>query len=122
MESNTIASVTDLQDIKGKYVFLRAPLNVPIVDQRVTNTFRIQQCIPTITYLCEAGARVILCSHVGKDGTQSIAPVYEVLKEHFTVKLSSQVIGEETTALRNALQDGEVLLLENVRKEEGKGI
>jgi len=110
--------ISEVSDLKGKYVFVRAPLNVPIEDGKVTNAFRINQCIPTLTYLCERGARVILCSHLGKDGSESIAPVFEVLQKQFVITLSPEVTGERTTQLRNFLNDGEVLLLENVRKDE----
>lgn len=110
--------ITEVTDLKGKYVFVRAPLNVPVKEGVVTNTFRINQCIPTITYLCERGARVILCSHIGKDGGESILPVFDVLQKQFVITLSPEVTGEKTTQLRNSLNDGEILLLENVRKDE----
>jgi phosphoglycerate kinase len=117
MEKHKMPLITDVDDLKGKYVFVRSALNVPIADGKVRDQFRIIQSLPTIQYLVEHGARVIVCSHLGKDGTESIAPVFEVLKAHMPVVLSSEVIGQTTTALRNALQDGEVLLLENVRKD-----
>jgi phosphoglycerate kinase len=71
-------------------------------------------------YLLERGARVILCSHLGKDGTESISPVFEELKKHIPLVLSPEVVGSETTALRDGLNNGEALLLENVRKDVGE--
>lgn len=118
MQKNDIKVITQVEDLKGKYVFVRVSLNVPIEDGVVRNAFRITQSLPTITHLSSKGARVILCSHLGKDGKESLAPVFEVLKKHMTVSFSPEVVGEKTTELRNQLQDGEVLLLENVRKDE----
>ncbi len=117
MAKYDLPKITDVTDLRGKFVFVRAALNVPVKDGVVLNQFRIVQGLPTINYLREQGARIILCSHLGKDGTQSLAPVFEVLKEHFPVTFSPEVIGTTTESLRNALQDGEILLLENVRKD-----
>lgn len=118
MAAKSIPEITDVADLKGKYIFLRSPLNVPIQKGVVSNAFRITQSIQTITYLREHKARVIVCSHLGKDGTESIRPVFDVLQSYFPVTLSPEVVGPQTTLLRDGLQDGEVLLLENVRKDE----
>lgn len=118
METSTLPSIGTVADLQGVYVFLRAPLNVPVKDGKVQNTFRIAQSMATISYLCDKGARVILCSHLGKDGSESIKPVFDVLKSQFNITLSPEVTGLKTTVLRDALQDGEVLLLENVRKDD----
>lgn len=117
MPKYDLPKITDVRDLRGKFVFVRAALNVPVKDGVVLNQFRIVQGLPTINYLREQGARIILCSHLGKDGTQSLAPVFEVLKGHFPITFSPEVVGVTTTSLRNALQDGDVLLLENVRKD-----
>lgn len=117
MEKRKLPLITEVSDLKGKYVFVRSALNVPIDDGKVRDQFRIIQSLPTIQYLVEQGARVIVCSHLGKDGKESIAPVYEVLKQHVSVVLSSEVTGLVTAKLKDALSDGEVLLLENVRKD-----
>lgn len=103
-------------DLKGVYVFLRISLNVPIEEGRVTNTFRITQGLSTVNYLIQRGARVILASHLG-DERASLAPVHAVLAKHLHITLSPEVTGEHTTFLRDTLRDGEVLLLENLRKD-----
>lgn len=117
MQKRDIATVRDAGDLRGKYVFLRASLNVPVKDGKVQNEFRITQGLATLEYLQSAGARTIVCSHLGKDGEASLAPVYETLQKYMSLSFSSEVTGPTTTAMRNALQDGEVLLLENVRKD-----
>jgi phosphoglycerate kinase len=104
------------KDLKGVYVFLRISLNVPIEEGRVTNTFRITQGLSTVNYLVQRGARVILASHLG-DQSASLAPVHAVLAKHLHITLSPEVTGEQTTFLRDTLHDGEVLLLENLRRD-----
>lgn len=117
MEKNSLPSIADLQDLEGKYVFLRTSLNVPIKDGKVSNDFRIIQSLPTIKLLIEKGAKVILCSHLGRGADESIAPVVEVLLKHIPVVFSSEVTGPMSTQKRNELQNGQVLLLENVRRD-----
>lgn len=120
MEKHSIPSIETVTDLKGKFVFLRASLNVPVENGVVQNQFRILHSLQTLKFLIENGAKVILCSHLGKDGSESLAPVYEVLKQHVPIVFSPEVVGSQTTLLRNELQDGEVLLLENVRKHDGE--
>jgi phosphoglycerate kinase len=115
---HNVPSIADRTDLRGKYVLVRSSLNVPMDGGVVRNTFRIEQALPTIDFLRKEGARVILVSHIGKDGTESLSGVARVLSEHFTVTLSPEVTGEKTTQLRDALQDSDVLLLENVRRDE----
>ena len=117
MQEDKFPEITDYADVRGKYVFVRVSLNVPVVDGIVLNEFRITQSLPTINYLRTLGAKIILCSHLGKDGSQSLAPVCEVLKKYIPIHFSPEVIGETTLSMRNALGEGEVLLLENVRKD-----
>lgn len=118
MDSKKVKDITSAGDVNGKYVFLRSPLNVPVADGVVQNAFRIHQAMETISYLTQHGARVLLCSHLGKDGSESLLPVYEELKKNYTITLSPEVLGSTTQTLRDNLRDGEVLLLENVRKDE----
>lgn len=117
MHPHNLPEISKCSPLNGKYVFVRASLNVPIKDGVVLNEFRILKSLSTITYLREQGAKIILCSHLGKNGSASLQPVCEVLRKHMPVHFSPEVVGETTTSLRNALQDGEVLLLENVRKD-----
>lgn len=117
MSLTELPSVFSLTDLKGKYALLRTSLNVPVEDGQVVNQFRLMRALPTVNHLRSAGARVILCSHIGDDHTESMEPVFNVLKEHLPLKFSSEVVGSKTSALRDELQDGEVLLLENLRKD-----
>lgn len=116
--------------VKSKRVLVRVDFNVPLNDElEITDDKRIVAALPTIKYLLENGARVILCSHlsrpkgVGYEEKFSLAPVARRLKELLPdtkVMFASDVIGEDARKKASELKDGEVLLLENVRfhKEE----
>ncbi|HPS21413.1 MAG TPA: phosphoglycerate kinase [Candidatus Paceibacterota bacterium] len=75
-------SVKNLKNIKGKKVLVRVDFNVPIKNGKIIDDFRIKKSIPTIEFLQKKGAEVILISHLGKDGTESLAPVAERLKKY----------------------------------------
>eukprot|EP00250_Pteridium_aquilinum_P009418 c18657_g1_i1 orf=330-1631(-) len=124
-------SVGDLKeaDLKGKKVFVRADLNVPLDDSfKITDDTRIRAAIPTIKYLTDNGAKVILTTHLGrpKGVTEKfrLNPLVPRLSEllGFTVEKADDSIGEEVEKKVAALPNGGVLLLENVRfyKEEEK--
>lgn len=118
-------------DVKGKRVLARCDFNVPLMDGEITNDKRIVAALPTIKYLMDNGAKVILCSHLGRPKGEykpefSLAPVAKKLSEYLgtEVKLAEDetVVGENAKAMAAELKDGEVMLLENVRyrKEETK--
>lgn len=111
-------------DVKGKRVLARCDFNVPLKDGEITNDKRIVAALPTIKYLIEHGAKVILCSHLGRPKGEykpefSLAPVAKRLSEYLgkEVKLAEdkEVVGENAKAMAAALQEGDVMLLENVR-------
>ena len=117
MASPTLPSIADVADLEGTYVLVRISLNVPVANGAVTNLFRIEQCMPTIKHLINKGARVILCSHIGRKEDESLLPVHQALQQFISVQFSPEVVGETTTRMRNELRNGEVLLLENVRRD-----
>jgi phosphoglycerate kinase len=130
MEALNKKTIEDI-DVKGKRVLARCDFNVPLKDGEITNDKRIVAALPTIKYLMENGAKVILCSHLGRPKGEykpefSLAPVAKKLSEYLgtEVKLAEdpEVVGENAKAMASALNDGEVMLLENVRyrKEETK--
>ena len=108
--------------VSGKRVLVRCDFNVPLKDGVITSDKRIVEALPTIKYLMSNGAKVILCSHMGKPKGEvvakySLAPVAARLTELLgtEVKLAPDTIGEETKAMAAALADGQALLLENTR-------
>ena len=130
MEALNKKTIEDI-DVKGKRVLARCDFNVPLMDGEITNDKRIVAALPTIKYLMEHGAKVILCSHLGRPKGEykpefSLAPVAKKLSEYLgtEVKLAEdpEVVGENAKKLAAELKDGEVMLLDNVRyrKEETK--
>ncbi len=111
----------------GLRVFVRADLNVPLRDGVVTDDLRIRSSVPTLRRLLDGGARVVVASHLGRpsgspDPASSMAPVGERLAELLgtDVLVATDVIGDDATAKAAALEDGQVLLLENLRWEPGE--
>ncbi len=109
-------------DVTGKEVLMRVDFNVPLKDGVITDDTRIQGAVPSIKHLLAGGARLVLCSHLGRpkggaDPQFTLAPAAAMLGEILgqEVKLAPDCIGEEVAALRAALQPGQVLLLENTR-------
>ncbi len=128
MQSLNKMTVEDL-DVKGKKVLVRCDFNVPLKDGVITDDKRIRESLRTINYLKDHGARVILCSHLGRPKGEvkpefSLAPVAAKLSELLgqNVAIAADVIGADAQAKAAALKDGEVMLLENLRfhKEEEK--
>lgn len=122
-------TIEDIQ-VKGKKVLVRCDFNVPLDENNIiTDENRIKGALPTIKYLVNNGAKVILCSHLGRpkggfDMKYSLKPVAARLSQVLgqEVKLAADVIGPSAHELSDNLKDGEVMLLENVRfhKEEEK--
>jgi len=116
-------SVKDI-DVSNKKVLVRVDFNVPLdleTKTTITNDKRIRESLKTINYLIEHNAKVILCSHIGKTKEKlSIAPVSVRLSEYLgkEVKLIPEIIGDKAKAVIDAMNPGDVVLLENVRRFE----
>lgn len=117
-------TVDDLANLQGKKVLVRCDFNVPLKDGVIQNYNRIDGALPTIKKLLEQGAKVILCSHLGKPKGEalpelSLAPVAAALTERLGVDVKfvndPQVTGPETQKVAAELKEGEVLLLQNTR-------
>jgi phosphoglycerate kinase len=125
--ANAFLSVRDL-DVKGKRVFLRLDLNVPIKGGVIRDDSRIRASLPTIAHLLEGGAAVLACSHLGRPKGQvvpdlSLAPVAKRLQELLPereVLFATDVAGPDATFKASQLEPGQLLLLENARFEPGE--
>src|SRR5690242_14249364 len=115
-------------DLKGKRVLLRADLNVPMQDGRVTDTTRIERLTPTIEALIAKGAKVVVMSHFGRpkgkpDPAFSLRPLIGPLERALggrKIAFAADCIGEEAKRVVAALQPGQVALLENLRFHPGE--
>ncbi|MCI3926962.1 phosphoglycerate kinase [Paenibacillus sp. TRM 82003] len=119
-------SVRDVE-VSGKKVFVRVDFNVPLENGRITDDTRIRETLPTIQYLIERGAKVILASHLGRPKGQvneemRLTPAAERLSELLgkPVVKADEAVGPAVQAQVDALKDGDVLLLENVRFYAGE--
>ena len=119
-------SIEDI-DVAGKRVLCRCDFNVPMKDGKITSDKRIVAALPTIEYLTAHGARVILCSHMGKPKGEwkpelSLKVVADRLSQLLgkPVIMAADVVGEDAQAKAAALKDGDIMLLENVRYMKGE--
>ncbi len=120
-------SIKDL-DLKGKRVFVRVDFNVPIKDEKIEDDTRIRAALPTIQYAIERGARVILASHLGRPKGErvekySLRPVHAYLagiNSISSIVFAEDCVGGEVRAHVDALKDGEIVLLENLRFYKGE--
>ncbi|HET9020869.1 MAG TPA: phosphoglycerate kinase [Ornithinibacter sp.] len=122
-----MGDLASLGDLRGKRVLVRSDLNVPLDGTRITDDGRVRASVPTISELAEAGARVIVCAHLGRpkgapEDRYSLAPVADRLAELLgrPVTFATDTVGESARAAVAAMSDGDVVLLENLRFNPGE--
>ena len=128
VKAMAIRYIDEIGELKGKKVFIRVDFNVPLDDnQNITEDTRIRAVLPTINYVLDAGATVVLASHMGRPKGErnpiySMAPAAKRLSRFLgkEVRLAPDCIGEDVTRMVSALHPGDVLMLENVRFYEGE--
>ncbi|MDO8660159.1 MAG: phosphoglycerate kinase [Candidatus Parcubacteria bacterium] len=108
-----------IKNLKSLIVLLRVDFNVPIIDGKVEDDFRIVKALPTIQFLQKKGAKVVLITHLGKGG-ESLAPVAKVLNKFIKTKFVRDIIGAEAQNAVKEMKNGEVVLLENLRNDKGE--
>ncbi|GAA2023068.1 phosphoglycerate kinase [Terrabacter terrae] len=120
-------TISDLGDLRGKRVLVRSDLNVPLDGSTITDDGRIRASAPTIKALADGGARVLVCAHLGRpkgapEARYSLAPVAKRLGEVLgtDVVFAEDTVGDDARAKAAVLEDGQVLLLENLRFNAGE--
>jgi len=106
------------RQLKGKRVLLRLDLNVPIIKGRIIDRYRIERALPTIHFLKNAGAKISIISHLGRTG-DSLKPVAQELNKLFDVGFIPAPLTKVPALLRD-MQEGEAVLLENLRRDSGE--
>jgi len=112
--------IIDAGELKGKYVLLRSSLNIPLKDGKVRNKFRLERALPTLRYLKEHGARTIIVAHIGREVDETLKPVYEELEKYLPMHWGGSVTTEGFRQRRALMQDGDILLAENLRQHVGE--
>ena len=127
MSDAASSGLSALGDVRGRRVLVRSDLNVPLEGDMITDDGRIRASVPTIRELADAGARVVVTAHLGRpkgapDPQYSLAPVARRLGELLgrDVAFATDTVGASAQATVDALEDGEVAVLENVRFNEGE--
>lgn len=110
-----LPTISDIKDLTGKRVLLRASLNAPVQDGRVTETFRLEAAVPTLEFLKNAGAKVIVIGHIGREPEESLRPVYEATGLLTALRWGGPL--SDARSVVGSLQNGEAVLFENLRQD-----
>ncbi len=114
-------SIRDIPLFENIPILVRAALNEPVENGSVTDNYRLRRAAPTLRFLAERGARVVVISHIGELGTETLAPVAKALGTLVTkVSFFGETIGERTRAAIRELAPGHILVLENLRRDKGE--
>lgn len=106
--------------LKGLKVLLRLDLNVPLEDGRIRDNFKIEKIITTIGFLKREGAKIIILSHIGRSGLDSLTPVCEYLKKFFAIDFAGDIFNDNVEGAISKMRAGEIIMLENLRQYEGE--
>lgn len=98
--------------LAGKVVLVRSGLNVPITDGVVSNDFRIRKALPTLQFLHDEGARVVIIAHIGREPHETLRPVASELRKYLPITFSTR-----SDLNINAMENGDIVLLENLRQD-----
>ena len=112
-------NIRQIKNLKGKRVLLRVDFNLPIKNGVVEDDFRIRKALPTIKYLKQKGAKIILMTHLGKGG-DTLLPVANALKKLIKSTFVANILGVDSEVAQRSMKNGDVLLLENLRNDKGE--
>jgi 3-phosphoglycerate kinase len=116
-------SILEIQNLKGRTALVRVDFNVPIGKDGVvdsTEDWRIEKSLGTIKHLSKMGAKVVLISHIGRNPKDSLKPVADKLQEFLPVTFIPMLYGNDVPGIVENLNEGDVVLLENLRSQEGE--
>jgi len=115
-----LKSITEVSDLRGKYVLVRSSLNVPLDDGEVRDDYRLKRAMPTWQFLHEQGAKVIIIAHIGREKNETLLPVFEYFKKRhiFPLTWGGRITDPEFAAVKEAMLEGELVMCENLRQDE----
>ncbi len=109
--------ITEVTDLKGKYVIIRSSCNVPLDGGDVRNAFRLTRALPTLQFLKAAGARTIVISHIGRNPEDSLRPVFAALEKIVPMTWGGAITDPAFGDIRIEMQDGDIVFCENLRQD-----
>lgn len=115
-----LRTITDKADWEGTTVLVRSSLNIPLKEGKPRNFFRIERALPTLRYLHEQGAKVIVLAHIGREPDETLEPVYEALTKYLPVQWGGRIDGDEFQTRKGMMQNGDILIAENMRQHDGE--
>lgn len=113
-------TLRDIGDLNGKKVIARLGLNVPIENGQIIDDYRIQKMLPTLKFLTDGGARVIVVAHIGRDKKETLKPVAEYLGHTFNVTFVSDIMSQQARDAVESSAPGDVVFFENLRRWDGE--
>ncbi len=111
-------TITEVTDLAGKYVLVRSSCNVPLVNGVVGNNYRLKRALPTLEYLRQRGAKVIMMAHIGREATDSLYPVYEAMKDLIPMAWGGVALSATCMDMRSSLNNGDIMMIENLRQDD----
>jgi phosphoglycerate kinase len=109
--------ITDLHDLRGKRVIVRASLNIPLEGESIRNAFRLKRALPTLRYLHEQGAKTIIISHIGRGAEDTLRPIFTALEAYLPIHFGGVITNDEFKQRAALISDGTFLLAENLRQD-----
>lgn len=110
--------LTDITDLRGKRVILRASLNIPLENGQIRNAFRLKRALSTLRYLHEQGAKTIIIGHIGRKPEETLKPIFEALEKDFPVHWGGVITSDEFASRAALITEGTFLMAENLRYDE----
>jgi len=120
MTAINLPQLTNKDDIAGKTFLVRGALNAPVEDGEVIADVRLQSILPTISWLTSRNGRVILIGHLSGSDTDSFAPIVSYLRKHIDITFITEYADGNAQSAVDSMQNGDVMLFENLRKYEGE--
>lgn len=118
----SMRKITDIKELRGKRVLLRASLNIPLKDGVIQNHLRLKRALPTMRYLRERGAKVVVIAHIGRDPEETLQPVYEELSKYLPIHWGGNLTTEGFRQRMELMGEGDILMAENLRQHGGEEI
>jgi phosphoglycerate kinase len=112
-----LKQITEAGDLAGKTVLVRSSCNVPLSGGEVRNSFRLRRAVPTLKYLVKEGARVIVISHLGREATDTLRPVFDELGSELPLLWGGTIATSQFEAVLSQATMGEIIFCENLRQD-----